>query len=251
MAKLKRSQKRNLILVSLAVYAFIIGMMFRGVYKNWTSTSTETISAVPPIIKTETPAKKGVVEEPLPPQKVLEVPFTPQAPLANWDALHEEACEEASLMMVKYARSNQLFGTPSQVDDEIQQLVGWESNHGYEVDVTVSELSKIAEQYYGLSTGRVIDNLTVTKIKKEIAAGRPVVIPASGQNLPNPYFTAPGPVYHMLVIKGYTDNEFITNDPGTKRGKDFRYSYDGLLGAVHDWDSKNILAGAKRALVFD
>ena len=42
----------------------------------------------------------------------------------------------------------------------------------------------------------------------------------------------------MLVIRGYDDEnqEFITNDPGTKRGKGFRYDYQTLLQAIADWD---------------
>ena len=30
---------------------------------------------------------------------LIPVPFTPQAPTANWDTLHNEACEEASAIM--------------------------------------------------------------------------------------------------------------------------------------------------------
>src|SRR3990167_2317375 len=30
----------------------------------------------------------------------LEIPFTPQAPYAIWDEIHNEACEEAALLMV-------------------------------------------------------------------------------------------------------------------------------------------------------
>jgi hypothetical protein len=37
------------------------------------------------------------------PEKILiSVPFASQAPFAVWDEIHEEACEEASLVMVKY-----------------------------------------------------------------------------------------------------------------------------------------------------
>src|SRR3954467_10835183 len=35
----------------------------------------------------------------LPRTLLLKVPFTPQAPTANWDELHNEACEEASSLM--------------------------------------------------------------------------------------------------------------------------------------------------------
>src|SRR3990172_1100789 len=35
-------------------------------------------------------------------QVLLDMPFLVQAPFAVWDPLHEDACEEASLIMVKH-----------------------------------------------------------------------------------------------------------------------------------------------------
>lgn len=61
--------------------------------------------------------------------------------------------------------------------------------------------------------------------------------------LGNPYFTPPGPIYHMLVIKGYNLTEFITNDPGTRRGADYVYSYQTLMKAIHDWNNGNVESG--------
>ena len=55
----------------------------------------------------------------------------------------------------------------------------------------------------------------------------------------------------MLVIKGYLDNSFITNDPGTKRGENFIYSIDNLLLSLADWDIKKAYPneGLKTGLV--
>ena len=39
----------------------------------------------------------------------------------------------------------------------------------------------------------------------------------------------------MLVIIGYDHNDFITNDPGTRRGQEYRYNQDVLLNAIHNW----------------
>jgi len=61
--------------------------------------------------------------------------------------------------------------------------------------------------------------------------------------LGNPYFRTPGPIYHMLVVKGYDEDEFITNDVGTKRGDGFRYKYDRLISAIHDWDHQSAEGG--------
>lgn len=187
----------------------------------------------------------------LPASHLLKVPFTVQAPLAVWDSLHEEACEEASLLMVQHFQANKQFGSPAENDTEIKELVSWETDHGYKVDLTLAQLSSLAKERFGLKGGRVVINPTSEDIKREIAAGRPVIVPAAGRILPNPYFTPPGPNYHMLVIKGYDSKGFITNDPGTKHGEGFRYTFGGLLNAVHDWNSTDILLGQKAVLVFD
>lgn len=81
-------------------------------------------------------------------------------------------------------------------------------------------------------------------IKKELAKGNPVIVPTAGRLLSNPYFTPPGPLYHMLLIKGYsttsTTTEFITHDPGTIRGANFVYSYQTLETSIHDLESKDL-----------
>jgi uncharacterized protein YvpB len=187
----------------------------------------------------------------LPEKASVDVPFLVQAPLANWDALHEESCEEASLIMVRHFLDKTKLGSAEDIDKEITDLVSYEGQNGYKVDVTVSELGEIGRKYYHLSNPRVGKNITINDIKREIAEGRPVIIPAAGKMLPNPYFTGGGPKYHMLVITGYDSKGFITNDPGTRRGHDFRYNYEDLYKAIHDWDEDNILNGPKNYLVFD
>ena len=60
------------------------------------------------------------------------------------------------------------------------------------------------------------------------------MVPAFGQALKNPNFAKPGPITHMLVVVGYDEKtkEFITNDPGTKRGQNYRYNENVLFDAV-------------------
>jgi uncharacterized protein YvpB len=193
-----------------------------------------------------------VSPKPLPSKVTLDVPFIVQAPFAVWDELHEEACEEASLIMLHYFREGKTTFSREETEKDITDLVKFETDHGYQVDVTTKELSIIARDYYSMTTGRVEENITIDDIKQELAAGRPVIIPAAGKILPNPYFTAGGPDYHMLVITGYDAEGFITNDPGTRRGQNFRYKFDELFNAIHDWNNgQSMLDGPKRYLVFD
>jgi len=252
MARLSRRKKTLLFFVALVVYAGCVALLLRGRY----------IASQPPDqgevtvhVRREQP-NEGVVLPPLkeiPAEKLLDVPFLVQAPFANWDELHQETCEEASLMMVKYFKAGERFLSLEAADQEMKALVAWETEAGYKVDVTVAELSAIAERYYSLTTGRVILNPSIDDIKREIADGRPVILPAAGRLLGNPNFTGQGPPYHMLVIKGYTNSEFITNDPGTRQGESYRYSHQTIMEAMHDWhgSTSNILQGKKAILVFD
>jgi len=216
-----------------------------------TPTPAVTVTIQP--TKTPTPTTTSTPEiTNIPESASITVPFTTQAPLANWDALHQEACEEASLIMLKHFKYKSAIGTKDEVETQIHELVDWETVNGYKIDVTASELKDIASTHYGMKTGR-IGTATLDNIKKEIANGRPVIIPAAGRMLDNPNFTGAGPVYHMLVIKGYDKDGFITNDPGTRKGEGFRYTFDNLINAIHDWNQtgSKIADGKKVYLVFD
>ncbi len=179
----------------------------------------------------------------------LAVPFTPQAPHANWDQPYQDACEEASSAMVNYFYAGKTF-TPEVADREILGLVAWEDkNFGNNRDTNAEQTADFIRRYYGYKRVEVIENPTVDDIKQHIAAGRPVILPMYGRTLANPYFTPPGPTYHMLVVKGYTKDKFITNDPGTRRGADYLYSFDVLMNANHDWNGGDVEKGRKVMIV--
>jgi hypothetical protein len=197
-------------------------------------------------------APKGeAVAKVLPDKYSIKVPFTTQAPLVNWDSAHEEACEEASLIMVHHYIDKTTIISKESAETEIQNLLTYEAENNFAVDVTVKELNQIAKGYYSLNSGRVVTDATIDKIKTEIAANRPVIIPAAGKMLGNPNFQNGGPNYHMLVVVGYEGNEFIMNDPGTRKGENYRYKQDILFAAIHDWNKDDINIGAKNFLVFD
>ena len=246
------SSRSRLFLLVVAI-GFSLGVVVVFLIANLQSNEPELITVDKPVkeavskpVKEE---KETVPEKPLPDRVVLNVPFYSQAPFAVWDSLHKETCEEASLHMVRdyYLKESQNL---EQQDKSLIDYVNWQTKQGYKFDITLKELADTAADYYGFSGYKIINNPTIEEIKREIAAGRPVIAPAAGRLLDNPYFTAPGPIYHMLVIKGYDKTGFITNDPGTRRGKDFHYSYQNLYNAIHDWNPVDILSGNKSVLVY-
>lgn len=187
-------------------------------------------------------------ESQIPTSLNLAVPFTVQAPFGVWDELHKDACEEASVMMADAFYTKRTF-TPESAEREILALADWETKRfGYWKDTTAEETAVILREYYGFSRVDVRTDVTAEAAKREIARGNVIIVPVYGRGL-NPFFTPPGPDYHMLVIKGYTATKLITNDPGTRRGADFTYDYDKLLGAVHDWNGGDVLHGRKVMIV--
>lgn len=198
-----------------------------------------TPNAAPPPQPTLPPTPQPTPQPSLPVGAVnWPVPFAPQAPYAVWDELHNEACEEASMIMADAYFKGKPLGLHL-MEQGILNLVKWQTQNGYTVDVTAEEVVAILRDYFQLPA-RLLPNPTGAVIRAELDAGRLVIVPAAGRRLGNPYYRRPGPLYHMLVIRGYDarTGEFITNDPGTKRGEGYRYREQVLLSANHDWPKR-------------
>ncbi len=185
---------------------------------------------------------------------IKDVPFTSQAPRAIWDEVHKETCEEAaSLMVARWAKgepSSKL--DPDNVEAEFKKLIEWQNQRfGYYQDTTAQETAQILKEFYGLKNVAVRDNPSLSEIKRSISQDSLIIVPAAGRELGNPYFTQPGPIYHMLVVVGYNQDGFTTNDPGTKRGQGMRYSFESIMNAIHDWPGNpdEILNSPRRVIV--
>lgn len=164
----------------------------------------------------------------------IKVAFASQAPLGDWSMPYQEACEEASMIMAaRYFKGEKLDANI--MNDEILKLVKWEEDNNYALDLTAAQVVTILDKYFGVKS-EVSKEVTADRIKKEIAAGHLIIAPAAGRDLGNPNYRAPGPLFHMLVVRGYNSTNFITNDPGTRKGEGYQYSYGDLLWAIHDWN---------------
>lgn len=179
-----------------------------------------------------------------------DVPFTSQAPHANWDALHEEACEEASVLMVVRYFQGTTIASPDDAEAAIQKLVADNEALGFQVDDTAAQIIQLLAHEDPSLTAVLLRDPTALDLKSVLSEGKLVIVPAAGRQLENPYFSGEGPVYHMLVLRGYTENGYaITNDPGTKRGRQYAYSWDVLLNAIHDWNGGDVENGEKVVVV--
>jgi hypothetical protein len=179
-----------------------------------------------------------------------DVPFTPQAPTGVWDADHKEACEEASVLMVLRYFEGTMFKSVADADSQVIALVRANEDLGYDIDITAAQVIDLIRSQNASLKAELLKEPTEASLKKVLSEGALVIVPAQGQWLGNPYFTAPGPRYHMLVLRGYTENGYvITNDPGTKRGEQYVYRWETLLNAIHDWNGGDVETGAKVVVV--
>lgn len=188
---------------------------------------------------------------PLPGRVNLDVPFTSQAPMGDWSMPYQEACEEASVIMVD-AFYHGISGTipVQQASDQINAIVSYENKTlGFYKDTTAEQTAQFIKGYFRYQDVIVQPFTSVTDVKRALANGFPVIIPAAGKLLPNPYFRNGGPAYHMVVVKGYTEDRFITNDPGTRNGANFTYTFADLQKAAHDWIDGDVMHGKPVMLI--
>lgn len=167
------------------------------------------------------------------------VPFVSQAPLGEWeDPRQQDACEEAVVLMaLAWGRENfNLNYSPSQWRDEILALSDFQQEkYGEYRDASLKDIEgRMFRDYFNYEKTEIKDVTSPADIILELEKGNLVLIPANGQALKNPNFKVPGPERHMVLIKGYDyeKEEFITNDPGTRNGSDYRYKKDLLFEAI-------------------
>lgn len=192
-------------------------------------------------------------EKELPDEINLAVPFTSQAPHANWDLPYQEACEEAAALMIHRYWQDQDFDSKEDADAAILDLVDFQTNNygAYEHSSAEETVRFIKDRWdyqrVELITGTEV---SIENIKRFLANGYPLLVLAAGRELGNPNYRQPGPLYHALVIKGYKNNgTIITNDPGTRNGADYLYDSEVLYDAIHDWNNGDVPTGQKNLII--
>lgn len=197
-------------------------------------------SSVPSVAATSVPASIRI-----------DMPFASQAPHGNWDMPYQEACEEASLILVHHYLSKEAMSADI-MDRAILDMVAHEESKGLPADIDMNQLVVVAEELYGYdATVYEGSDVTIERIEQELANGNPVILPLAGQDIGNPYFSGDGPPYHVLVVLGYDSRNFITHDVGTRHGANYSYKKEVLMSAIHDWtgDKDMIRSGPRRMLV--
>jgi uncharacterized protein YvpB len=185
----------------------------------------------------------------------LAVPFTIQAPDGDWQEPWGEGCEEAALIMVhEYLKGNHEEQLPiAATKAAIKTMVDWQiadSRFGRHRDISMAEMGIVAEEYLKIKA-TVHKDKSLEDIRNALREGKPVILPAAGQLLKNPYFKQPGPPYHVFVLTGFDGTNFIANENGTRHGHGYRYSSEILEKAWSDLHTDNSAAGGRNFLTLD
>ncbi len=167
-----------------------------------------------------------------------DVPFIVQAPEGQWtDKRFQDACEEASILMAYRWREDKGGLSKKDATRKFENMFMTEEKFfGKGVyDTSIEDTAHFAREYFGGEFE--VRNVTMSSIYKALMDDYIIIVPTNGKMLDNPNFTNGGPERHMLIIKGYDkdDKEFITNDPGTKKGKNYRYPRSRLFNAVRNY----------------
>jgi hypothetical protein len=185
---------------------------------------------------------------PLPPSINLDIPFFPQAPDGNRNLPWAEACEEASIVLANYFIKNKPL-TRDQFRADLLALVDRQmALFGDYIHTTVEQTKQLYLNFYG-GDSYILDNPTIHDMQAILAQWYVIVAPFAGRKLGNPHYSGQWPRYHMMIIKGYDDTHFYTNDVWTRRWENFRYTHAVIMEALHDLNYDNINKGAKRILV--
>ena len=221
------------------------GMKAAGPATGQPQPPAEQPAAVP-----ASPPPPPAAPAPLPAVMNLKVPMVYQTPLGNWDQVHEDTCEEASALMLKAFLDGRTEYSREEMDKDMQAIVAYEiKTLGDYKSTDAAVTAQWMKGFLGLTGAEVLPVGSIDDVKRQVAAGRPVMLPCDGKALKNPNFKNGGPAYHMLVVKGWTATEIITNDPGTRKGADYLYDPKILFDAIHDWNGGDVPHGAKVMIV--
>ena len=234
--------KRPTIVFLLVAFAVVIAIFLMRPSSDYAMDNTPTATPRPGASIVVLPRTSSVAtpKPTVSSTKFLNVPFIAQAPLANWsDPRQQNGCEEASLLMAMGWITGERF-TPAQNEKRITDFADWQiEKYGFSTDTNADDTAKLMREYLKYDKVRVVHDITLSDIKKELSKGNLVLVPANGQRIGNPNFTAPGPLTHMFPILGYDSatDEFIVNDPGTRQGGSYRYSSSAVEASLQDYPS--------------
>jgi hypothetical protein len=203
-----------------------------------TSSPEEFVASTPALATTTTASM-------IAPIKTLIVPFTTQAPKAQWsDPRQQDGCEEAAVLMAMAWARGIVLDTAIAKENILAMADYQVKLYGSAVDTNAEDtLLRLIKGYWSYDRAEIISKVDKDVLLQQLSAGKLILAPTNGRQLHNPNFKAPGPETHMIAIKGYDEktDEFIVNDPGTRKGESYRYASQVLIDAIVNYPTGNHL----------
>ena len=187
----------------------------------------------------------------------IPAPYTSEIPTGTWAPPWNNACEEATIVMV----NDYYFGyetLPKKIAaDNMNPLFKIENKiFGGNANTDASQTAQLINDYTD-STAVIKENPTIDEIKNELRQNRPVITFHYAKNIVNVnyHWRAGGSYYHVMTLVGFDDNtkEFFVHDSGDPvTGAFHRYGYDVIMNSLHDYNHKTRRAdGTPRVLFTD
>ncbi|MFA6050637.1 MAG: C39 family peptidase [Candidatus Paceibacterota bacterium] len=238
----------------LIFYSFIIILFGLAFGISYAKSNKKVALPVPTVNTTAKPVTTEPVGK-LKSKMTLQVAFMSEAPDGNWTNPWSNACEETvTLMADKYYAGKKSIGISEAKEYLINLFDKEEELFGTNRNSDSKQMLEIISKYANFK-GEIKINPTADEIKKEIAAGRPVISLHRGFDLKNPNieFSPTRSSYHTIIVVGYDDEKqaFITHDPGDEKdGEYLAYGYDLFMDSLHDYNVEDDKTDGPATVIF-
>lgn len=180
---------------------------------------------------------------------VLDVPFTTQVPLGEWnDPRQRDGCEETSLVMaMMWVQGLRL--TPEQIRLNIVGMSDYEQYfYGYFQDSSAEDTARLMRDYFNYPYVTVRHQVSVADIKEELASDHLALVPLNPRIISTTLFNS-ATINHMVVVVGYDDttNEIIYHDPLHANGAFVRTAQSTFQKAMADYPSGKHIVSKDRS----
>ena len=151
----------------LLLIFFLIGISV-GFFYYYQPTSLKTSSRINNIKTQQTPPPTDILPSPIPsPTPTINinknswfsVPFTSQAPLAEWDdSLQQDGCEEASSLMAVSWAQEETFQSPQETLNKLKAISHWQQqNYNSAIDTSAQDtLNRIIKGYFDYQSAHLL-----------------------------------------------------------------------------------------------
>jgi hypothetical protein len=128
-----------------------------------------------------------------------------------------------------------------------------QQSFGTYFSIPMRDLKAVYDTMYPwIGSARILEQPTLDDIKQQLAKGSLVIVPTAGKLLDNPFFINWWPRFHTILIVWYNDRYFYVNEVGMTGWKNYRYTHDTVMHAMHDFVSEgDITQWEKLVMVID